>query len=213
MAPHAQSPGGRDARSPRARAREGAAGPAEPAYDGREAPDPRPGWDEVAEQYGPRIHRIAYRLTGDPDDAADLAQDVFVRVYRNLHRYRPGTFDGWLYRIAKNLFLDMVRRRGRLRTQPLGEEEWQVPPSGEPGPADVIERRTLEDRLETGLADLSPEFRLAIVLCDVEGLTYEEIAASTGWPLGTVRSRIHRARRQLRDHLTRVPVHEGEHHA
>lgn len=210
MASHAQ-PGDHDAGSRRAHHRDDAPhAPEEAAYDGREAPDPRPGWDEVAERYGPRIHRIAYRLTGDPDDAADLTQDVFVRVYRNLHRYRPGTFDGWLYRITKNLFLDMVRRRGRLRTQPLGEEEWQVPPSGDPGPADVVERRTLEDRLETGLAELSPEFRLAIVLCDVEGLTYEEIAESTGWPLGTVRSRIHRARRQLRDHLALEPVREGD---
>ena len=218
MAPPAQ-PGDRDAEPRRGRWREDAgqqgdtahgATADDGAYDGRDAPDPRPDWDEVAERYGPRIHRIAYRLTGDPDDAADLTQDVFVRVYRNLHRYRPGTFDGWLYRITKNLFLDMVRRRGRLRTQPLGEEEWQVPPSVEPGPADVVERRTLEDRLESGLAELSPEFRLAIVLCDVEGLTYEEIAESTGWPLGTVRSRIHRARRQLRDHLAKEPVREGD---
>ncbi|MGM0818747.1 MAG: sigma-70 family RNA polymerase sigma factor, partial [Actinomycetota bacterium] len=153
-----------------------------------EAADPRPGWDEVAERYGPRIRRMAFKLTGDPHDAEDLTQDVFVRVYRNLESYRPGTFDGWLYRITKNLFLDRVRRRARLRMQPLGEEEWEAPVSSEPGPADVVDNRTLGSRLERALAELGEDFRLAVVLCDVEQLSYEEIAELTGWPMGTVRS-------------------------
>jgi RNA polymerase sigma-70 factor (ECF subfamily) len=172
--------------------------------------DPRPTAEEVASRYGDQIYRVAYRLTGDADDAADLAQDVYVRVHRNLHRYEPGTFDGWLYRITKNLFLDSMRRRSRVRLEPLPEEDWRVPASTEPGPADVVERRTLEARLERGLAALGDDFRLAVVLCDVEGLTYEEIAEATGWPLGTVRSRIHRGRKQLRDHLERVPADEDE---
>ena len=167
--------------------------------------DPRPDWHEVADRYGDTVYTMAYRLTGNADDAADLTQDVFVRVLRNLHTYRPGTFDGWLYRITKNLFLDRVRRRNRVRMEPLAEEEWRQPVSGEPGPADVVDRATLEARLASGLDQLPPTFRLAIVLCDVEGLTYEEIVEATGWPLGTVRSRIHRARRQLRDHLTARP--------
>lgn len=171
-----------------------------PGGDGEPA-DPRPSFDEVAEQYGAKIYTFAYRLTGDADDAADLAQDVFVRVYRNLHRYQPGTFDGWIYRITKNLFLDSVRRRGHFRMEPLPESDWRTPVSEEPGPADVMERRTLEARLERGLSQLPQEFRLAVVLCDVQGLTYEEIVNITGWPLGTVRSRIHRGRKQLRDYL------------
>lgn len=173
-----------------------------------EAADPRPGWEEVAERYGPRIRRMAFKLTGDPHDAEDLTQDVFVRVYRNLESYRPGTFDGWLYRITKNLFLDRVRRRARLRMQPLGEEEWEAPVSSEPGPADVVDNRTLGSRLERALAELGEDFRLAVVLCDVEQLSYEEIAELTGWPMGTVRSRIHRGRRQLREALDGVAVAE-----
>lgn len=173
------------------------------AVDGPRAADPRPTWDEVAETYGPRVYRMAYHLTGDADEAADLAQDVFVRVYRNLDRYEPGRFDGWLYRIAKNLFLDRVRRRQRIRMQAFADDEegGDTTPSSEPGPADVVERRTLEARLESGLAALPPEWRLAIVLCDIEGLPYDEIAQVTGWPIGTVRSRIHRGRKQLREHL------------
>jgi RNA polymerase sigma-70 factor, ECF subfamily len=173
--------------------------------------DPRPTFDEVAEQYGAKIYTFAYRLTGDADDAADLAQDVFVRVYRNLHRYQPGTFDGWIYRITKNLFLDSVRRRGHFRMEPLPETDWRSPASEEPGPADVVERRTLEARLERGLTQLPEEFRLAVVLCDVQGLTYEDIVQVTGWPLGTVRSRIHRGRKQLRDFLAGAAAGTGGH--
>ena len=187
------------ARAPAARPIRSARRDADGAPDPR--PDPRPTWDEVAEQYGRTIYNIAYRLTGNPHDAADLAQDVFVRVYRNLHRYAPGTFEGWLYRIPKNLFLDSVRRDQRLRTESLADAEWREPASEEPGPAEAIERATLEARLEDGLALLAPRYRLAVVLCDLQGLTYEEIAAATGWPLGTVRSRIHRGRKRLRAHL------------
>lgn len=194
MAPQDRQPPDRPARGEPAR--DGAAG--------RSSADPRPTWSEVAERYGDKIYTTAYRLTGDPDEAADLAQDVFVRVYRNLDRYQPGTFDGWLYRITKNLFLDRVRRRKRFRLEPLAEDEWRVPASEEPGPADVVERGTLEAKLEDGLRDLPHDFRLAVVLCDVDGLSYEEIAAATGWPIGTVRSRIHRGRKALRAHLERA---------
>lgn len=197
------SPAGRGAADDQARARRGREA-ARSGQAGHEPADPRPSRDEVAERYGDKIFNIAYRLTGNRDDAADLTQDVLVRVLRNLDRYQPGTFDGWLYRITKNLFLDHVRRRARIRMEPLPEEEWRMPASTEPGPADVLERRTLEARLEQGLAELPDDFRLAVVLCDVEGLTYEEIAAATGWPMGTVRSRIHRGRRRLRGHLERT---------
>ena len=164
-------------------------------------PDPRPTFDEVVARYGDKIFTISLRLTGNRDDAADLSQDVFERVYRNLDRYEPGTFDGWLYRITRNLFLDRVRRGGKVRLEPLSTEEWQAPASDDPGPADVVERATLEADLSDGLATLSPEFRVAVVLCDIEGLTYDEIAHATGWPLGTVRSRIHRGRKTMRDFL------------
>ena len=167
--------------------------------------DPRPTFDEVVERYGDRIFTVALRLTGNAHDAADLTQDVFVRVYLNLERYRPGTFNGWLYRITKNLFLDRTRRSSRLRVEPLPDDEWRAPVSSDPGPADVVERRTLEASIEAGLAALAPDFRLAVVLCDLEGLSYDEIAQVTGWPLGTVRSRIHRGRRTLRDQLAAQP--------
>jgi RNA polymerase sigma-70 factor, ECF subfamily len=160
-----------------------------------------PSWEEIAERYGSVVYTMAYRLTGDRDEARDLSQDVFVRVYRNLDRYRPGTFEGWLYRITKNLFLDRVRRRKRVRLEPLPEEEWRQPSDLAPGPAERIESGMLRGDLEFALQELPPLFRTAVVLCDVQGLSYEEVATATGWPMGTVRSRIHRGRRLLRQRL------------
>jgi RNA polymerase sigma-70 factor (ECF subfamily) len=171
----------------------------EEADDGAVAPS----WDEIAERYGDTVYAMAYRLCGDRDEALDLAQDVFVRVYRNLDRYRPGTFEGWLYRITRNLFLDRVRRRSRLRMEPLPVGDWREPPEPGPGPAERVEERILDDRLESALAELPATFRTAVVLCDVRGLTYDEIVATTGWPMGTVRSRIHRGRKLLRQRLSR----------
>jgi RNA polymerase sigma-70 factor, ECF subfamily len=162
-----------------------------------------PSWDEIAERYGETVYAMAYRLCGDRDEARDLAQDVFVRVYRNLDRYRPGTFEGWLYRITRNLFLDRVRRRNRLRMEPLPVGDWREPREPGPGPAERVEERVLDDRIETALADLPATFRTAVVLCDVRGLTYDEIVETTGWPMGTVRSRIHRGRKLLRQRLSR----------
>jgi RNA polymerase sigma-70 factor, ECF subfamily len=177
-------------------------GSAHRADEQEESPaDPTPTWEEIAEQYGGTVYTMAYRLTGDRDEARDLAQDVFVRVYRNLDRYRPGTFEGWLYRITKNLFLDRVRRRNRVRVEPLPEGEWRQPSDLAPGPADRLEAGMLRGDLELALQDLPPLFRTAVVLCDVHGLSYEEVAEATGWPLGTVRSRIHRGRRLLRRRL------------
>jgi RNA polymerase sigma-70 factor, ECF subfamily len=162
-----------------------------------------PAWDEIAERYGDTVFTMAFRLTGDADEARDLAQDVFVRVYRNLDRYEPGTFEGWLYRITKNLFLDRVRRRRRLRFEPLPDEDWRQPLDVAPSPADRVDEGLLHGDLEQALLELPATFRMAVVLCDVQGLSYEEIAEATGWPIGTVRSRIHRGRRLLRDRLRR----------
>lgn len=163
--------------------------------------DPVPSFDEVAHEYGPTIYRFAYRLTGNEDEARDLAQDVFVRVYRNLDKYSPGTFNGWLYRVTKNLFLDKVRRRKRYRFESLPDEDWREPASEEPGPQARVEQGLLRGDIEQAILRLPPTFRTAVVLCDVQGLTYDEIAEATGWPLGTVRSRIHRGRSQLRELL------------
>ncbi len=163
-----------------------------------------PSWDELVRQHADRVYRLAYRLSGNQHDAEDLTQETFIRVFRSVHNYQPGTFEGWLHRITTNLFLDMVRRRGRIRMEALPEDYDRVPAGG-PDPEQIYHDARLGPGLQAALDSLPPEFRAAVVLCDIEGLSYEEIGATLGVKLGTVRSRIHRGRQALRDHLGARP--------
>ena len=167
-------------------------------------------WEQIVEDHSARVFRLAYRLTGNAHDAEDLTQEVFVRVFRSLPSYTPGTFEGWLHRITTNLFLDMARRRQRIRFEGLGDQAVGLLRDGEPTPAQAFDARYLDTDVQQALEALAPEYRAAVVLCDIEGLSYEEIAATLGVKLGTVRSRIHRGRAQLRTALDhRRPRHPG----
>jgi RNA polymerase sigma-70 factor, ECF subfamily len=161
-----------------------------------------PSWDEVVREHADRVYRLAYRLTGNAHDAEDLTQETFIRVFRSLANYKPGTFEGWLHRITTNLFLDMARRRSRLRMEGLPEDTDRLA-GDDPSPEQVYVETHLDPDLQAALDELPPEFRAAVVLCDVEGLSYEEIGATLGVKLGTVRSRIHRGRQALRASLER----------
>src|SRR5690349_21817678 len=165
-----------------------------------DAPWVPPSWDEVVRTHSARVFRLAYRLTGNKHDAEDLTQDVFLRVFRSLGDYTPGTFEGWLHRITTNLFLDGVRRKQRIRFDALPEDHDRLA-GNTPSPATEIDERLFDPDVQRALDALPPEFRAAVVLCDIEGLSYEEIAATLGVKLGTVRSRIHRGRAQLRNAL------------
>ncbi|MCD0485667.1 RNA polymerase sigma factor SigE [Streptacidiphilus sp. ASG 303] len=160
-----------------------------------------PSWEEIVQAHSARVYRLAYRLTGNQHDAEDLTQEVFVRVFRSLSTYTPGTFEGWLHRITTNLFLDMVRRRQRIRFDALGDDAAERLPSRDPSPAQHFHDNHFDADVQQALDTLAPEFRAAVVLCDIEGLSYEEIAATLGVKLGTVRSRIHRGRSHLRSAL------------
>ena len=165
-----------------------------------------PSWDEVVRDHSARVYRLAYRLTGNQHDAEDLTQEVFVRVFRSLSSYTPGTFEGWLHRITTNLFLDMVRRRARIRFDALPDDAERLP-SKDRGPAQVYDDTHFDHDVQAALDAMPPDFRAAVVLCDLEGLSYEEIAATLGVKIGTVRSRIHRGRASLRAALAhRAPV-------
>ncbi|MGA8979790.1 MAG: RNA polymerase sigma factor SigE [Pedococcus sp.] len=160
-----------------------------------------PTWEEIVEQHSARVYRLAYRLTGNPHDAEDLTHDVFIRVFRSLHSYQPGTFEGWLHRITTNVFLDKMRRKQRIRFDALSDERAARLPTREAGPEAMYDATHFDDDVQRALDALSPDFRAAVVLCDIEGLSYEEIATTLGVKLGTVRSRIHRGRAQLRESL------------
>lgn len=168
-----------------------------------------PDWHTIVEQHSDRVYRLALRLTGNRHDAEDLTQEVFVRVFRSLHTYTPGTFEGWLHRITTNLFLDQARRKQRIRFDALSDERAARLASTAAAPEAAYADRTFDDDVEAALAALPPDFRAAVVLCDIEGLSYEEIAEILGAKLGTVRSRIHRGRAMLRTALAHRAPGEG----
>jgi RNA polymerase sigma factor (sigma-70 family) len=169
-----------------------------------------PTWDEIVREHGDRVYRLAYRLTGNAHDAEDLTQDVFIRVFRSLDGYTPGTFEGWLHRITTNLFLDRMRRAARIRFEGLPEDAERLP-GRDPSPEAALLADAFDPDVERALAALPPDFRAAVVLCDIEQLSYEEIAATLNVKLGTVRSRISRGRAMLRAALAdRAPAVRSE---
>ena len=166
-----------------------------------------PTWEQVVAEHSARVYRLAYRLTGSPHDAEDLTQEVFVRVFRSLDRYTPGTFEGWLHRITTNLFLDQARRKAKIRFDAFVDDAETRIPSRAVTPDFAVLEGIFDDDVENALAELPPDFRAAVVLCDIEGLSYDEIADVLGLKLGTVRSRIHRGRSMLRKALAhRAPA-------
>lgn len=160
-----------------------------------------PTWEEVARDHGRFLYTVAYRLTGNHDDAQDLVQEVLVRVQRGLDTYRPGSLEGWLSRIATNTFLDDVRRRRRRPLEVVPDlPERHVPRA--PDPESALAASQLPDDVQAALGSLPADYRAAVVLCDVVGLGYGEIAEALDIPVGTVRSRIHRGRALLREALS-----------
>jgi RNA polymerase sigma-70 factor, ECF subfamily len=156
-----------------------------------------------------QAYSLALRLTGNPSEAEDLVQESFVRAFRFFHRYDDSLpFTNWLYRIMSNAHIDSVRRKGRLRLSsleqptPTGLSTTEVPDESAAPDRDLW-NRSMGERMQAGLGSMTPEFRTAVLLADVEGMAYEEIAEVMGTSVGTVRSRIHRGRKQLRTYLMR----------
>lgn len=147
---------------------------------------------------------IATRMVGNRDDAEDLLQEAYLKAYRAFSRYDPELpFEKWLYRIMTNTAIDRLRRRPRFTLTSLeaatpGRPGGLEVPDPAPTPEQQLLSPTLSERLEAALNALQPEFRLAVALCDLEGMSYEEIARSMNCSTGTVRSRIHRGRKILR---------------
>ncbi len=166
-------------------------------------------FEELVQRHQTQIYRVAYRLTGNHDDADDLAQEAIVEAFRAFDRYQPGTyFDRWLYRIMSRTFIDTVRRRNRRPVVSLdapmgGEGDPLVTFLGDSrqDPQQMTEAFDLDGTIQSALDGLPQEFRTAVVLADIEGLSYDEVANALRCPVGTVRSRLHRARQMLREAL------------
>jgi RNA polymerase sigma-70 factor (ECF subfamily) len=167
-----------------------------------------PTWEEIVRSHSTRVFRHAYRLSGNRADAEDLTQEVFARVYRSRDTYRTGTFEGWLHRITTNLFVDQVRRRGKILLSPLTDAA-ESRSNGAEEPERMLLDELFDDDVEAALAALAPEYREPVVLCDVQGLSYEEVGQALDLKPGTVRSRIHRGRAQLRKALAHRAPRSG----
>lgn len=160
----------------------------------------REAWEIIVRRRHTRIYNLAYRFTGRSDEAEDLTQEVFLKVYRTLHTYRAesGAFETWIVRVARNHCIDHYRKHKteRLQTDPL-ETEYETSSSGVSrleNPGQALERRETAELVQRLLAELPEEQREAVILRDLEELTYEEIADILGVPIGTVKSRINRGR-------------------
>ena len=170
-------------------------------------------FNEIVARYKNKIYNYLYRMTGSADDAEDLTQEVFVRMYTNIGSFRAeASLSTWLFRIAGNLCVDAFRRSKRERglvqslDAPISRDEegmsvTQDVPDVSREPMRVFAQGELGEQIQAALEKLPPKLRAAVVLHDVEGLAYEEIATIEKIPLGTVKSRIFNARVALRQHL------------
>ncbi len=165
--------------------------------------------------YQDTVYRVAYRILGDRAAAEDAAQETFLRAWQHIDRYRGDSWRGWLLRIATNACYDHLRRRRRRPTIPLQPQDdegdeiespaWLADTSPQGNPEAHAERAALHRALETCLHGLKPDFRAALVLVDVEGFPYNEAAQALGIALGTLKSRLARARLQMQRCLRRFP--------
>ncbi len=160
-----------------------------------------------------KLYRVAYRMAGHHEDAQDLLQDALLEAYRSFKKFQRGTyFDKWLYRIMTNTFIDRQRHKKRVgRIESLdapmpggesGETLGREIPDWEDEPSRKVMRDTFDEPIQKALDGLKPDFRMVLILSDVEEFSYEEISEMLDIPIGTVRSRLHRARDMMRQKLT-----------
>ncbi len=156
--------------------------------------------------YQGMAYNVAYRILSDPDAAADAAQDAFLSAFKAMRKFRGGSFKAWLLRIVTNACYDQLRVKQRRPTSSLDDlpveadhTQYLLDPSEQPD--EFVERQELNQVIQAGISTLPIEQRVVVVLSDIQGLSYQEIAQVTGLALGTVKSRLSRGRARLRDHL------------
>jgi RNA polymerase sigma-70 factor, ECF subfamily len=169
----------------------------------------RQAFDELVQRHHKQAYNIAYRMTGNHADAEDLTQEAFIRAFRFFGQYRRELpFENWLYRIMSNVFVDMLRRKPKAHIrsidQPIqtedGEAVMEIADTAMT-PEEMVLSAELDSRIQSALMTIPEDFRLAVVYADIEGLSYEEIADAMRCSIGTVRSRLHRGRKLLREKL------------
>jgi RNA polymerase sigma-70 factor (ECF subfamily) len=162
----------------------------------------RAAFDRLVLRHQERVMNLCFRMVGDYDDAKDCAQDTFVKVYRSLGGFRfASAFSTWLYRIAVNTCKNRLASKGERMRRSSRQPVYDDPPSPHLTPEQEMEKRERERELRKAIDALRADMRTLVVLRDVEGLSYEEVARVTGLALGTVKSRLARARERLRTAL------------
>jgi RNA polymerase sigma-70 factor (ECF subfamily) len=164
-------------------------------------------FNELVLTYQHQVYNLAYRIMGDPASASDAAQDAFISAFEHITDFRGGSFKSYLLRIVSNRCYDVLRRRKRRPATSfedfgdIDEDSNPVLINGQEGPEKYVERQEIAHMIQAGIETLPPDQRITLVLSDVQGLSYQEIAAATDVSLGTVKSRLARARGKLRDYL------------
>jgi RNA polymerase sigma factor (sigma-70 family) len=164
----------------------------------------RGAFTQLVQHYQSACYGLAWRLLGDPDMAADASQDAFIHAYDAIRGYRGGLFRSWLLRITANASYDILRRMQRRPTTVLpdpAEGASELPDIATPSPTAEAERGELYRHLDAAWQLLPEDQRIAVTLCDVYGMDYDEVSRMTAAPIGTVKSRIHRGRLRLRELL------------
>jgi RNA polymerase sigma-70 factor (ECF subfamily) len=172
-------------------------------------------FERLVSRHKERLYRVAYRMTGNSEDAQDLLQDAVIEAYRAFKHFKRGSyFDKWLYRIMTRTFIDHKRSQKRAKFVSIDDHGNGIGDfdsafdkeiaDHDNNPATLLDRETLDHRLQSGIEKLSPDYRLVLIMADIEEFSYEEIAAFLDCPIGTVRSRLHRARAQIREYLTKA---------
>lgn len=164
-------------------------------------------FDQIVRLYADRIYNYVRRMVGNPQDAEDITQEVFIRAYQGLSQFDGrASFSTWLFRIATNLCIDHKRRQSRrVQTLPYHRDEvdedegdWEFADTSQPSALEQLLTKELQGVVEQAIDMLSPKLKTVLLLYDVEGLSYEQIADALGIPMGTVKSRLFAAREQIR---------------
>jgi RNA polymerase sigma-70 factor (ECF subfamily) len=163
-------------------------------------------FNQLVMLYQSMVYNVAYRILTDPDAASDATQDAFLSAYRAMGKFRGGSFKAWLLRIVTNACYDQLRVKQRRPTSSLDDlpvESDHSPYLHDPAekPDEFVERQELSHMIQVAISTLPMEQRVAVVLSDVQGLSYQEIAQATGVSLGTIKSRLSRGRAKLRDYM------------
>ena len=175
-------------------------------------------FSELIRAHGEKAYNFAYRLSGNEADAADLTQEAFARAFEHWRSYdKARSFEAWLFRILRNIYLDGVRLYAHSHTvsldapSPVDDSTWEdILPGSDPELGASTDRRESDELIQRALGAIAVHYRTAVTLCDIEGLSYEEIGRIMDCPVGTVRSRIHEGRRLIRKAYERLEKSGGK---